>query len=204
MDQLTYDDVAEVYSSLYASASDEAESRMIFRRALARCPDGGTLIDIGCGDGIALNWLDGAMEARLYLGVDPSERMIDVAALRWPTYRFLRGTLRDVADYEADFVLGAFGPLIHIADAGHFAREIKRVLWPGGRFLVMAATRGYVRATNELRIPHTAGELRHEFRDAGLERIRVRGLRWLGRPMLIRPWADRCEWLVVEGAKAPR
>jgi SAM-dependent methyltransferase len=197
--ELTYDDVADRYTALYSTPRDQSESRLIAAKARAHAGNG-LIIDVGCGDGIMLRWLGRCH----YLGVDPSPRMIEVAQKRWPEHNFLLGTIEDVPDKSADFVLGAFAPLIHIEDVPAFAAQIERVLWPGRRFLVMGATRGVVTATGQPRLTQTPTYLQSAFREAGLTNVRVKGLFWLGRPLL-RAWAaSRCEWLVVEGEKASR
>ena len=217
-----YDQASWRYSQVYSTPEDEAESRVIF--GIAEKEVGfGTLVDVGCGDGIALNYISGCD----YVGVDPSRPMIYHARKLHPGHTFEVGTLESVPDMVADFVLGAFGPLIHIEpyEVLAFAKEVERVLWPGRKFLVMAATRGVVRATGEPRVTHTSKMLTKEFVSAGLLRVRVRGF---GRRRGVTPseggrfprrlwqlqkavslragWLlpDSHEWLVVTGAKASR
>lgn len=196
-----YDQAAEGYADVYSTHRDDAESRLI-ASIVRRNVLNGTVVDVGCGDGLMARFLHGLD----YVGIDPSPRMIEVARHRWPQHHFIEGTLEAVNDGTADFVLGAFGPLIHIppSEVVDFAREIRRVLWRRRRFLVMAATRGIVRATGEPRLVHYPLELKSAFEAAGLTNVRVRGLFWLGRPLLAARAAGRAEWLVVEGDKGVR
>lgn len=60
----------------------------IFRMLDSRA--GSTILDLGCGPGLALGYLEdrhGPMAER-YLGVDISESLIDTARLAWPHHKF--------------------------------------------------------------------------------------------------------------------
>jgi SAM-dependent methyltransferase len=117
----------------------EAAARLAVDR-LAPSP-GERIVDLGCGTGNA-SVLVAATGADL-LGVDPSARLLEVAARRAADdgleATFAEGTAADlpVEDGSLDAVISVFG-LIFAPDPEAAAGEILRVLRPGGRLVYSA------------------------------------------------------------------
>lgn len=100
-------------------------------------PGGGTVADLGCGTGFLANWL--AARGATVIGIDHSEGMLAEAsragagnAVDWR-----RGEL-DALPLAAAEVDVAFANLVwhHVPDLDAAAREVFRVLRPGGTFVV--------------------------------------------------------------------
>jgi SAM-dependent methyltransferase len=123
----------------YAEAAEHGRGgATYFRRfldgVLERIPDGGRVVDLGCGAGLVAAEL--AARSRV-VGVDRSRRQLELARTHAPTVSLVRG---DIA--EIDFVphafdaVCAFWSLIHVPRDLHgrvFAR-IHGWLRPGGLF----------------------------------------------------------------------
>ena len=102
---------------------------------------GETVIDVGCGTGNAA--LLAAEAGAQVIGVDPAERLIEVAAAeaerRGLDAEFVVGEAASmpVSAAEADVVLSVFG-VIFAPDAQAAAAEMTRVAKSDGRFLLSA------------------------------------------------------------------
>ncbi|HEX6813833.1 MAG TPA: metalloregulator ArsR/SmtB family transcription factor [Planctomycetota bacterium] len=100
-------------------------------------PSGPAVVDLGCGTGFLANWL--AERGASVIGVDHSQRMLQKARQRSKRVRvaFRQGELEalPLADAEVD---AAFGNLVwhHVADLEAAAREVLRVLRPGGCIVI--------------------------------------------------------------------
>ncbi len=102
---------------------------------------GETVIDVGCGTGNAA--LLAAEAGAQVIGVDPAQRLIEIAAAtaesRGLDAEFVFGEAASlpVATAEADVVLSVFG-VIFAPDPGAAAAEMTRVTKADGRFLIAA------------------------------------------------------------------
>ena len=136
----SYDAVAADYADL---VSDELAAKPMDRAILAAFAEyvtedgGGPVLDVGCGPGRIADHLTALGLA--VRGVDLSQRMVDVARLRYPDIRFDQGcmTTLDVADGELAGIL-AWYSVIHTPtdDLPAVFAEFARVLRPGGRLLL--------------------------------------------------------------------
>jgi len=111
-------------------------------KLLQRIPPGSSVIDLGCGNGNAAVWLAAHNPPRRYLGLDGSDRLLELAGSRsYPFPAEFRAA--DVIDEHwaspltessFDFAL-AFAVLHHIPGAARrlaFLRACRRLLAPGG------------------------------------------------------------------------
>lgn len=163
-----FDAVATTYDEHYSRRSDRIDSAFIARRAreLYALVAPGLFVDLGCGPGTMIPWLQLPNDA--YLGVDISQGMIDEARRRWGDYgyRFALGDENYAIRGEVAFVLGAFGPLQYTDELGWFADGIRLSLRPGGRFLLMGRPGGTptrVLGSAALTRPYSAVQLRRAF-----------------------------------------
>lgn len=92
-------------------------------------------VDIGCGEGRFCRMLQARGIATI--GIDPTAALIRSARLRDPQgeYRIAGGEDTGVADASVDLAI-AYLSLIDIPDLGAAIREARRMLQPGGTFLI--------------------------------------------------------------------
>lgn len=140
----TLNPIVETYSRLAHQYDDDANEQSCWGRAARRAlasivlrRDYGTVLDVGCGTGRALEELASAAGPGVqFLGVDPAENMRALAADRtrdFPNVSILDGCFESLplASRSADYVYSIFA--FHWTtdlDAG--VRELARVLKPEG------------------------------------------------------------------------
>jgi ArsR family transcriptional regulator len=130
----THDDLAARWSDV---GQDFALGTLRAEMLAAAWPCGTEVADLGCGTGFLANWL--AERGARVLAVDHSEGMLARARAATDATRleFRRGELDalPLGDGEVD---AAFSNLVwhHLPDHGAAAREVFRVLRPGGRVVV--------------------------------------------------------------------
>ena len=99
--------------------------------------DGRDVLDAGCGVGYGTAFL--AERARSVVGVDRSEDAIAYARSRYarPNVEFEVGDLLALEAADRAFeVVCCFETIEHLPDQARFVDEVRRVLRPGGTFLV--------------------------------------------------------------------
>jgi trans-aconitate methyltransferase len=75
------------------------------------------LLDLGCGTGDAVKYLENYIN--LYLGIDHSNEMLEIAKKKYPNFEFIKG---DIVEYnntlniKYDIVLAAFDTMNHLLD----------------------------------------------------------------------------------------
>ncbi|MEU3017442.1 MULTISPECIES: methyltransferase domain-containing protein [unclassified Nocardiopsis] len=158
-------------------------------RALLRCDPGDTVVDVGCGGGLAVAEL--AAEGVRAVGVDLDQRMLDVARARHPgaDYRSGDAYALPLADasaqgYRAEKVYHS------LHDPARALVEARRVLAPGGRVVLTGqdwdaymvdadepeVTRAVLRSyADRMPDPRAPRRQRALLLDAGFTRVAVEG-----------------------------
>jgi ubiquinone/menaquinone biosynthesis C-methylase UbiE len=96
----------------------------------------GTVLELCCGRGEALNLLRGKLSR--YIGIDVSESMLKAARSMHddPSSIFLQGdAIRVPLASESIDIVVILGGIHHVSERGRLFAEIARILKPGGRFL---------------------------------------------------------------------
>jgi SAM-dependent methyltransferase len=90
-----YDELAEGFSDREYVDPDRYSARrgQVIIELGPRLRSGQTVLDLGCGDGVAAGPL--LAEGLVYSGVDSSGQMVEVAHRRFPELRFEVGTIED-------------------------------------------------------------------------------------------------------------
>ncbi len=117
------------------------------RRLGLRQATGRDVVEIGCGNGLGAELISG-LAPRSYVGLDIMPEQIALAAQRnVPHARFMVGDATDISslsDATADMVV-VFGILHHIDGWPRAIAEIRRLLRPGGLFLIEEPDSGLLR-----------------------------------------------------------
>ena len=138
----SYDKVAELYDRAFADIRVRRDEwRWLSQRVEHARADSGhppRVLDIGCGNGALLCQL--RERIALGVGVDTSRPMIECASRRAATFPSLRfepidGPVLPFPDRSFDLVSSFLS--FRYLDWDPMLREIRRVLAPGGRFLVV-------------------------------------------------------------------
>jgi ubiquinone/menaquinone biosynthesis C-methylase UbiE len=133
---------SDFYLRVHASAEprDEARLQAVAAAGLARCPEGGALLDVACGFGRHAVPLAAAGYA--VTGVDRSRSLLEEARRRagGPSPVFVEADYRELpfADGSFDAALNLYTSLGYLGDEEdtRVLGEIARVLRPGGRLVV--------------------------------------------------------------------
>jgi ubiquinone/menaquinone biosynthesis C-methylase UbiE len=133
-----YDAVASEYAAAYA---DELARKPLDRALLAalieQTPAGAPIADIGCGPGHVAAWM--TAHGATALGIDLSQRMIEVARAAYPETEYRVGDMRSLpATDNAWAAAVAFYSIIHLPpeDLALAFAEFRRVLRPQGLLLL--------------------------------------------------------------------
>lgn len=99
----------------------------------------GTVLDIGCGAGAPARYLKGLY--RNYIGIDQSEKMVEVARLvnrDIPDTHFIAGNIKaiDLHHHSVDFIL-SLGALHHMTDLDTVMETLSRLVKSKGHILVI-------------------------------------------------------------------
>ncbi|MBP8197693.1 MAG: class I SAM-dependent methyltransferase [Chromatiaceae bacterium] len=137
------------------------------------------ILDLGCGQGLALPLLADIFAPRLLIGVDIDRALIDkargvVPGLRYPA-EVLHGSALDLPlpDNAVDLVL-CHQVLHHVARQAEVLAECRRVLAPGGQLLVAESCRCFIESSpvrllfrHPRQVQKTAGQYLTLVRQAG-------------------------------------
>jgi ubiquinone/menaquinone biosynthesis C-methylase UbiE len=133
--QMHYDRIAHAYIENLNYPHTQEYSRYLDDELLAQFDSKGLgkVAEICCGRGEAFRLLDARIGVGV--GVDVSERMLEVAHAELPRFAFVQGdaTRLPLASGALDAVV-MLGGIHHVNDRAALFGEIHRVLKPGGRF----------------------------------------------------------------------
>jgi SAM-dependent methyltransferase len=141
-------DLAHVHDTGYGAYARDAAPDLL-RRLRAAAPDGGLVVDLGCGSGI---WARALLDAGFdVLGVDLSADLVAIARERAPEARFVHGSLLD-AELPPCAAVTAMSEVVNYAAdtrAGREAlatlmRRVHAALRPGGLFMFDALGPSFV------------------------------------------------------------
>lgn len=127
----------------YADAYGEYPTNRLGAEALD-LEDSITVVDVGCGTGSALRHAATRFKGGALIGVDPVPRMVEIARARAADHRerarleFRTGPAEalPVEDATADVVF-AFDSMDHWVDRARGLAEIRRILRPQGRLVIV-------------------------------------------------------------------
>jgi ubiquinone/menaquinone biosynthesis C-methylase UbiE len=101
-----------------------------------RLPQGGDILEIGCGRGIALEPLNELLRPRSLTGLDIDMDLLVEARVAAPAATLVHGDVRRLPFVQDSFdLIVDFGTCYHVADGDAALSGIERVLRPGGLFV---------------------------------------------------------------------
>ncbi len=142
MDKITpkqiYNRLSKVYDRSYDAPVHRIEDDFIYKFISEKGFTKGKILDLGSGTGTLLSHL--GISSDRYTGLDISERMIELSSMKFPNHNFIKGTMSNMPfDNDCfDSVLSLFGSFSYSLNHAKTVKEIKRVLKPKGKFLLMA------------------------------------------------------------------
>jgi len=152
-----YNHIAADYDAMWNTSSADAENRLIFDMIGCDLWDGETILDVGSGTGLMLEYM--SIEPSRYLGLDCSENMVKIARAKHPDYSFRHEDIR-FADAEKlthpegfsqfGLAVATFGVLSYAGDLRRALGRIEYLLEDNGRLFFMVYREGYIPETHTM------------------------------------------------------
>lgn len=132
----------QLYVGGYSQRENEAVAALIQQHLRGHAQ---SILDIGCGTGLGYELVRPLIlnQPHRYTGIDLSHEMIRVASGKYPYCRFKVGAMQDIPFKDLSFqaVIATFAVLSYETSLYRTLKEIDRVLWPGGRAVLMSLNR---------------------------------------------------------------
>ncbi len=131
MSKEVYDNLARGYDDMYSDPSDKLEDQELF--GILGGIVGGKTLDIGCGTGILLDYL----EVSDYYGVDPSREMLSKLDQKHPERRIMESTAEEFIG-----LVNGFDTIVALYGVGSYLdhtifAKLHEQLAPGGKIMIM-------------------------------------------------------------------
>ena len=107
----SYNDIAHFYDDLFNEYIDIAENRAISAMLTPYLYDK-TILDVGCGTGLLLELF--TLNPNKYLGIDPSEKMLDIAREKFPSFKFKQEKFEEYIGFT-DVSVSLFGSMNYVS-----------------------------------------------------------------------------------------
>lgn len=141
-----YDDIAEQYDSWFLDPESFAENAHVSRMLRQNLTASGTILDVGCGTGLALDLIDNNY---LYTGIDPSQKMLAKLKRKFPLITQLQQSLwEDFTGHGFDNIISLFGSFSYVKPTT--ASRVLSKLNPGGKYFIMLFQDSYFPITHRL------------------------------------------------------
>ena len=149
MDTKEYNKIADKYDSLFLDKESLKENEDVKRLLTVYFSNLGfkSILDIGCGTGLLyemFGYVDG------YVGIDPSQKMLDVFRTKTDKYQLLCLSFEDFfkhnSDKKFDAIVCLFASVNYVEPTG-FEEKIYSLLNKGGKFFLMFYKNDYYPVT---------------------------------------------------------
>ncbi|MEG3057034.1 MAG: methyltransferase domain-containing protein [Methanoculleus sp.] len=138
--QQHYDEVADIYDDRYGGRRGRSYHQHISDHVMSVLPEGGVLLDIGCGTGLFVERY--IREGGQAVGLDISPEMVRRGRQRCPGSGFCVGTAEVLPFQDETFdALASLLAFSYVPDPGAMLAESYRVLRPGGRIAICTLSR---------------------------------------------------------------
>lgn len=134
----TWDEHADWWINGFTGGVDPEYEEQIIPLVLVELAQADRILDVGCGEGQISRRLAGDRAGRSVIGVDPTQRHIDVARSRGGGVDYRVGVVDDLPfeDETFDAVVACL-VFEHVDNLDGAIREVSRVLADGGTFLFL-------------------------------------------------------------------
>ena len=146
MDKKIVNQILKEVETGYDLVADKfSETRKFFWRGMEFIGDdinqGDKILDYGCGNGRLLNLLSTKIKSSQYVGVDVSQKLIDIAKIKYPNYIFKKISGSQKLPYPDNnfnlvYSIAVFHHLPSEMLRKEIAEELYRVTKPGGRIII--------------------------------------------------------------------
>jgi SAM-dependent methyltransferase len=173
--------------------------------SIAPAPHAFELLDAGCGSGGMLARVRKRFPDARLTGLDWSERALELTAGRDLRATLVRGSTDELPfrDDAFDLVLSLDVIIVHGVDAAAAAREIHRVLKPGGQLIINVPAFGFLRGSHDIAVSiarrYTRAELAALLTDADFT---IRNISYWN--MALMPAVAVVRWLSRRTATQPQ
>lgn len=107
-----YDAIAAQYDSLHKDPKSLQEDRAIARFLREYLAPGCKVLDLGCGTGLLLELL--ALQPEDYIGIDPSEKMLEELQRKFPEHETKKKAFGAEDLEDVDVAVSIFGPISYV------------------------------------------------------------------------------------------
>lgn len=184
-----YDACAELYDKGYHREVDLAENEVIFESIKYKDEK---VLDLGAGTGLFLEYCKAHPDR--YMGIDISERMIEIAQKKFPLYNFMLLNAHDIYYFKNDYelVVSLFGSLSHEINIKIIFQRIYDKLKYKGRIYMMFyaekrkerksgiwETEEFIKKYDDIYAPYFIfkdEDIKNIMEEVGYENIRIYGM----------------------------
>jgi len=138
-------------------------------------PQGGRMLDVGCGTGAVMEFLKSRGEIE---GVDMSEEALKYCRAKGLNVRQGFADKIDYADETFDVVF-ALDVLEHLENDGAAVKEIHRILKTGGLFIATVPAHKFLWSYHDESLHHKRRYAKKEFEDLLSKQFRVNLISWI-------------------------
>lgn len=129
----TWDKVATAYEQKFMQLSIYNKSYKAFMELLPK--DSTAVLDVGCGPGNVIKYMQSMRPNLNFLGIDISENMLSIATKHNPSAQFKIGDARELLKLNLKFdgvVAGFCLPYLSLIDRNNFVKEARSILKENG------------------------------------------------------------------------